>query len=475
MTARRLLPWLLLWLLIGKPSAAQTRAPGQGRPPSIALIHVAAIDADGLRPDQTVVFEGDRIAEVGPTRAIVIEPRTRVIDARGQYLIPGLWDMHAHASFFGVDRLPLFVINGVTGIRDLGGVPDSVFRWRADITANRRLGPRIVAAGVMLTGPGNGTDPAHVSVSTAEEARAAVRANHRLGADLIKVWSTIPREAYLAALDEAHRARLPLVGHLPISVSLAEALDGGQRDIEHLIGIPIGLSRKEDSLLAALRATAGGTRDIGRILRALITTDAAAIDSFDPALADSMVRRIASFGVWVCPTLTDLRAYTVMRDSLAGDERLGLLPAAVRDGWVQEATTMSAADEATWQKLFDAGLRLVGRMKRAGVTIITGTDAGSTYDFPGFDLHNELALLVRAGLSPLEALTAGTKVSADAAGFRDRAGMVKAGFVADLILLDANPLADIRNTRKIAAVVAAGRLLERRELQDIRRRIASFR
>src|SRR5262249_18767982 len=194
-------------------------------------------DAQGFRPDQTVLVRGERIAEVGPSSGFAVEPGSRIVDLRGRYLIPGLWDMHVHLSALGANRLPIFLVNGVTGVRDLGGIPDSVFRWRAEIAAGSRLGPRIVAAGRSLTGPSSSQTAPHVAVvTTAEEARAAVRANADRGAGMIKVWSTIPRDAYVGALDEAFKHRLPVVGHLPVDVSLSEALDQGQRGIEHTIG-----------------------------------------------------------------------------------------------------------------------------------------------------------------------------------------------------------------------------------------------
>src|SRR5207249_3334402 len=149
--------------------------------------------------------------------------------------------------------------------------------------------------------------------------------------------------------------------------------------------------------------------------------------------------------------------------------RLRYLPQTVRAQWLEEANGMPAEDVAAWRTIFPAALRLVGEMRRAGVRLIAGTDAGSTYDLPGSDLHNELGLLVLAGLSPLEALTAATHNAAQAVGWEDRSGTVAVGKLADLVLLEANPLADMANTRRIAAVVTRGRLLDAAELERMRR------
>jgi imidazolonepropionase-like amidohydrolase len=383
--------------------------------------------------------------------------------------------MHVHTTMLGAERLSVFVLNGVIGVRDLGGVPDSVFRWAADIAKGRRIGPRIVGSGFTLASAGGSTAPHIAAVVTEVDARRAVQANAKRGATFIKVWSSVPREAFFAAIDEARKIGLPVVGHLPVAVSLLEALDAGQRGIEHLIGIPIALTKDEPERLRRLRAAFASAPNPGAQIAAMIDADAAALSALDPAVAATAFAAIAAHGVWVCPTLTDTRAYTIMRDSLPADPRLQFLPPPVRDAWVKEATGMTPAEAATWTTLFQGSLRLVREMRRAGVRLLAGTDAGSTYDLPGFDLHSELALLVRAGLTPLEALTAATRSAAEVAGFRDRAGLVKPGLVADLVVLDANPLAAIGNTRQIVSVIAAGRLFGRTELGDLRRRLAELR
>jgi len=448
---------------------------GQKRLAAVAFTYVAVVDADGLRPEQTVIARGDSIIAVGPTRGTTVPAGARVIDARGKYLIPGLWDMHVHLSFFGASRLPLFIMNGVTGVRDLGGVPDSIFRWRDQIRWGARLGPRIVAAGITLSGPASRSAPYVAGVSLPEEARAVVRENARQGADLIKVWSTIPAPAYNAALAQARTSSLTVTGHIPVDVGLVGALDRGQRGIEHTIGLPLAFSRDQATLTARLQEAVHGTEDVGAQIRAMLQADAAALASYDSTIARDMIARMATGGVWVCPTLTDTRAYTVMKDSMAGDQRLQYLSSQMGKEWTAEATAMTAADVASWKTLFSAALRMVGEMQRGGVRLIAGTDAGSTYDLPGFDLHNELALLVRAGLTPLQALTAATRSGAEAAGLGRRAGMVRVGYLADLVLLDANPLAAIGNTRKISGVAVLGRYLDRTALAQVRRTLLALR
>jgi imidazolonepropionase-like amidohydrolase len=473
-TSRLSSAMMRVFSLAGALAASSLPAVAQQADRPLAVLNATVVDADGYRPDQTIIVIGDRLAEVGSTKAITVPRGARIVDARGRFVIPGLWDMHVHTTLLGADRLGVFVLNGVTGVRDLGGSPDSVSRWAADVAKGRRIGPRIVWSGLTLAGGSSG-GPHIAIVQTEADGRRAVQANAKRGATFIKVWSSVPREAYLGAVDEARRAGLPVVGHLPVAVSLLEALDAGQRGFEHLIGIPIALTKDEPDRLRKLRAAVAAAPSVGGQIGAMTEADAAALSVLDPATAAAAFSAIAGHGAWVCPTLTDTRAYTIMRDSLPVDPRLQFLPPPARDAWVKEATGMTDAEVATWTTLFQGSLRIVREMKRAGVRMLAGTDAGSTYDLPGFDLHTELVLLVRAGLTPLEALTAATRSAAEVAGWRDRAGLVKAGLAADLVVLEANPLAEIGNTRRIEGVIAGGRYWGRAELADLRRRIGDLR
>ena len=193
----------------------------------------------------------------------------------------------------------------------------------------------------------------------------------------------------------------------------------------------------------------------------MIAADVEALASPDEGRASRALELMAKDTVYACPTLTDSRAYTIVKDSVASDPRFGSFPPDLKTRWVDEARGMSDTDIAGLTKLFPAALQLVGRMHRAGVPLLAGTDAGSLYDFPGFDLHNELALMVRAGLTPLEVLRTATVNPARALGMTASIGRVAPGMLADLVLLDADPLLDIRNTTRIARVVAAGRISDK--------------
>jgi len=447
-------PCALLALLATSPLAAQ----------DLAISHVTVVDlSSGTRlTDRTVTIRGDRIVAVAPSNDAKIASTARVIDGTGKYLIPGLWDMHVHV--FGWERKDLaqFIRYGVTGVRDLGGVPDSIKSISRDIVAGRLVGPRIVMAGKTLDRGADPSPPHMASVQTAAQGGAAVRANAAARAMLIKVWSNIPRDAFLGAAAEAKRMGLPLVGHISLWTGLIGAVDAGQRDIEHTITFPVAFSRDSGALFASLRQQAATAKSPGAIFSALIAADAAALATRDEGTAKRATELLAKQNVYVCPTLTDSRAYTIVQDSVRTDARFKFFAADLQARWTGEAMGMSNADIAGLKQLFPAALRLVGQLHRAGVPLLAGTDAGSLYDFPGSDLHNELALMVRAGLTPLEALRTATTNPARALRMETETGGVAVGRLADLVILSADPLVDIRNTTRIAGVVAGGRYVEPR-------------
>src|SRR5262245_50442988 len=432
--SRAMLPLLLAFAYVA-PLRAQ----------DLAIAHVTVIDmGSGARlPDRTVTIRGDRILTVSASKDAKVASTTRVIDGTGKFLIPGLWDMHVHVFAWERKDLAQFIRYGVTGVRDLGGEPDSINAISHDIAAGRLVGPRIVMAGKTLGYP-------HMaSVRTAEEGRAAVRANAQAGARMTKVWSNIPRDAFLGAAEESRKLGLPLVGHISLWTGLIAAINAGQSDFEHTITFPVAFSRDSGVLFARLREQGASAPGGGAIFSALIAADVAALSSRDEPSARRVIQLLASKGIYVCPTLTDSRAYTVVQDSVKTDDRFKVFASGLQARWTEEAMGMSAADISGLKQLFPEALRLVGQLRKAGVPLLAGTDAGSLYDFPGSDLHNELALMVRAGLTPLEALRTATTNAARAMKMEKETGAIAPGLFADLVLLDADPLQDIRNSTRI--------------------------
>ncbi len=428
--------------------------------PTVAITNVTVIDATGApaQPDMTVVAREGRIATLGASRQVPVPPGASVVEGAGKFLIPGLWDMHVHT--YDPSWLALFLANGVTGVRVMKGDQDH-HRWRQDVQAGRLLGPRMVIASNLIDGP----DPiwaGSVAVSDEADARAAVRQAKKKGADFVKVYSLLPRSAFFALVDEARKQAIPFAGHVPDAVTTAEASDAGMRSIEHLTGVIEAISTRE----AEIRA------ELGQIPRAhdpshrRNTLELQAAETHSPERAQALFARFARNGTWQVPTLTVLRSLSRVGDAQYGqDERLRYVAPKLAASWQRFPQAVRTPQQlADQQLLFRDQLRTVGAMNHADVRLLAGTDTLNPFCFPGFSLHDELELLVEAGLTPMQALQTATRNPAQYLGNLDRAGTIAQGKQADLVLLDADPLAEIRNTRRINTVVAAGALLSRQRL-----------
>ena len=421
---------------------AGTRAVAQA---TVAITPVTVIDATDSVPraGQTVVIRGARIVAAGPARSVKVPAGARVVNGRGKYLVPGFWDMHVHTAIAGGrDLLPLYVANGVTGVRDMAGDWDTLRTWRSEIARGLIVGPRIIASGPYLEG-GDVPIP-HLLARNPAEGRTGVDSLVSLGVDFIKVHSQLTADAYFAIAHRARERGVVFTGHVPRAVGAAAASDSGQKSIEHLLAIPASCT-PVDSVALVPRFAAQGA--LGRC----------SSEDLAPLYA-KFVRN----GTYVTPTFTaQVEVASWPTHAVPGDSLAHYLPKGVRD-YVASIFPMPDSippnADSVGRAMLEKRLRQVGAMRRAGVHVLTGTDAPLRNSPPGFGLHEELMLLVRGGMTPFDVLTSATLEPARYFGMLDSAGTVAAGKLADLVLLDANPLADIRNTRRISAVVANGRL-----------------
>ena len=461
---------LVILLLLLLPALSLAQANKNSSPPAVVFAHATVIDMTGsaARPDMTVVIVGDRITEIGKSDKIKPPKDAMVVDATGKFLIPGLWDMHVHewdkTLFF-----PLFIANGITGVRDMFGPLPAIKQWRKEMEEGTTLGPRIVAAGPIVDGP-KPIWPGSLAVSNADEGRKAVMTVKEGGSDFVKVYNLLPRDAYFAIADEAKRQGMVFAGHVPTSITAAEASDAGQKSIEHLTGILLACSAKEDEIRKEVEARRQG--GMASLITSFISDQAKALDSFDDKKAAALYARFVKNKTWMSPTLTVLRSIAFIGDDdFRSDARLNYIPEFIKNGmWNHTAfgqNVRTPEANATAKRVFQKQLEMIGAMKRAGVEFIAGTDTPNPYVFPGFSLHDELALMVKAGFTPLEALQAATRNAAKYLGRLDSLGTVEKGKLADLVLLDANPLADIGNTKRIRAVMTGGRLVEKSALDEM--------
>jgi len=428
----------------------------------IAIAHATVIDpaAGSSRPDMTVLVRGTRIEAAGPSRSVRIPAGTPVIDATGKFLIPGLWDMHVHTDVPGGRALlGLYVANGVTGVRDMDGDVGHLRGFQRDISAGSLSGPRMVVSGPYLVG--QPVPLPHFLVRTPEEAVAGVDSLARLHVDFIKVHNGMPPAAYFAVAREARRRGMVFAGHVFPPVTPMQASDSGQRSLEHLTGFPNTCAGDDSAVIA-------GASGLQRFLLGNCSTE-----DLRPTFA-----RLVANHTWITPTLI-VQTEIVNPSVVPNDSLIRYFGDSLQALWrlvLPQAGNVTPAVVAGGARLFEKRLALVKALYDAKAAMLVGTDAPLRASPPGFGVHDELALLVRAGLTPLDALRAATSGPASYFAATDSLGSVTAGRVADLVLLDANPLADIANTRRISAVVANGRLYDapgRRALFEMAQRAAS--
>ena len=437
----------------------------------IVFTNVNIIDATGApaQSDMTVVITGDSITDIGKTGEVRVPRNAQVINASGKYLIPGLWDMHVH--FWSDEKLlALYVANGITSVRDMGGDISRIKRWRREIVSGKLLAPRIVAAadfpldGAPFELPLLGLKP--IVVKTPAESKTAVDNLKNNGTDFIKILSTLSRESYFAIADESRRRQISFAGHIPETVSASEASDAGQKSVEHLFGIVLACSSRESELKSA-RAEALAKQDWGKLLQ----IENELLDTFDDKKAEALFKKFARNKTWQTPTLTMLkRMYLRFETDPTKDPRLKYIPPSLKDNWgnpMEDLKKTSPPAVAYFDRTFKRNFEIVRLMKSANVKILAGTDTGDPFTFPGSTLHEELELLVQAGLTPMEALQSATRNPVEYQGLLNSFGTIEKGKTADLLLLDANPLEDIRNIQKINAVVFGGILLLGVRLQEI--------
>jgi imidazolonepropionase-like amidohydrolase len=421
----------------------------------IAIQNVTIIDATGAseRPGMTVLIAGSHILRIGRTQKTKLAKDVSIVDGSGKYLIPGLWDMHIH-PFEGQDIrwkefMALYIANGITSVRVMFGEP-KFHQWREEISSGQLTGPRMIIA-----------SPRPPEFTNAEQGRQFVQKSKAEGADFIKILSDdLPRDVYYAIADEAKKQGIPFAGHVPYSVSAAEASDAGQLSLEHKYAVLIPCDEREEMIRKKLM-NIGDFRDRVKALADI---------RYDEQKARHLFSRLLGNGTFLCPTLVVWNdpAYRDKAE-MANDPRLAFFPSELKN-WFKNMGDRLIDDEvvAGLQRICLSSRELVGAMNRAGIKILAGTDSGSVpFVLQGFSLHDELQLLVESGLSPLEAIQTATKNASECVGKQDSLGTIEEGKIADLILLEGNPLSSIANTRIINSVFFNGRYFDRQKLDTI--------
>jgi imidazolonepropionase-like amidohydrolase len=444
-------------------------------PKTWLLSHVTIVDVTQGRatPNLAMVIAGGRIQSIGPQSRTHVARNAQVVDADGKFVIPGLWDLHVHLAndssagdWARQVSLPLLAANGVTGVRDMGGDLATLTSLRREIEAGSSLGPRIIVSGPTIKSSNLDEDGA----------RRAVASLKQSGVDFIKIMSWVPRDAYFAVADEAKKRKIPFAGHVPELVSASEASEAGQHSMEHLLGIWQSCSVAEFALRQTMTEATEHRSSAPPYVFARVEFDLpprGALDTFSLDRATQLFERFARNGTWQVPTLVEDAAFALSVTNRVLDQPgMKFVPSLMRKSWnlSKLLENLEAEDRNDLVRIGSKRLQLVEAMHRAGVNILPGTDAPWLV-VPGFSLHDELFLLVQAGLTPTDALRAATWDAAKFLGLQSSLGSVEAGKFADLVLLDANPLEDIRNTQKISGVFMQGRWFNRRALDGLLREV----
>jgi cytosine/adenosine deaminase-related metal-dependent hydrolase len=441
-------------------------------PQRLVLTGVTIVDThDGRKTrDMTIAIQGGKIARISGGDQIETSDTQTTIDATGKFVVPGYLDMHAHPlqSRDAEGGLNMMLVHGITGVRQMSG--------SAELLAAHRAGTLVPWAGCpeLLALPGTILTP--FNAGSPEAALAEVQKQKAAGADFIKVVE-VSRAAFFAALGEADRLGLPFTGHIPATVSVRQAAIAGMRAVEHLFGSLEACSTAEAALLepaqpvSARSAAVVEAPDPAAMERALANPilvrppgyarEARIVETYSEDKSHSLAREFASAGTWQVPTLIRLRTMEFGDDpQYRNDPNLQYVPFATRQVWhalaEQFATRLAPAEKHVMSHLFSLQSGLVRVFKEAGVKMLAGSDSGGGWCIPGAALHQEFELLHDAGVSPLEILQMTTLNGAKFLGREDSMGSVAEGKNADLVLLDADPLASVKNLKEIYGVVRGG-------------------
>jgi imidazolonepropionase-like amidohydrolase len=409
----------------------------------ITNVNIVDVKTGEILKNKTVAIDNNRISAIYD-KEIVGSISTIVIDGKGKYLIPGLWDMHAHYKWSHVDLDPLLIANGITGIREMWGNMPAFVEIPKRTQQEGLLSPDIYLSGDLLDGNPPSFPAGCLVITTPNEAVDAVKKQVEQKVDFIKVYSNLSEECFMAIAKEAKKMNIPFAGHIPNRVSIYTAIDAGMASSEHLYGLLKACSSVD-------------------------TSNEALISTFSEKRFDSLCFVLAKSNMWICPTLTVNRAMSYLNDStFTNDNRMSYLPRYVIDIWNQKINPYTKAEIDNFANstrvryLFE--LSLIGKMNEKGVKFIAGTDFPNPYVFPGFSLHDELSLLVEGGMPALDALRSATINPAIFMNKKADFGSIEVGKLASLVLLNKNPLENIENTKTIETVILRGKVYNRKAL-----------
>ena len=446
-------------------------------PVDLAIRNVTVIDAiNPIRNNQTVLIDQKRIVDIIDSSVALDITATQELDASGQYLIPGLWDFHVHFTFdkrFTDAMAGLFLYHGITNVRDTGGLLEDLLPVVDTLRNAGSNAPNIWYSGPLLDGkdvvydgvnfPGLG-----IANPTPEAARANIAEIHAAGASFLKIYEMVTPEVFAAIVEEAGARNLPIDGHVPLSMRARDVAPLVQ-SLEHLRNYEMDCVSDPELWLATRQAElANVANEPGNVLRSRLHTlqRLTAITSEDAEVCAETTEALKA--TITVPTLrmNSMDLYVPFeRDDF--DNAMNLIPTSVSEEWRAARDALAASEEPVDTTFAEWSLRRTGELHAAGAPIAAGTDTPIGWSIPGYSLHTELEQYVEVGMTPLEALHSATVKPAEFFGLENEMGQLKAGFLADAVLLSANPMENILNTRGIEAVIHKGKLLSRAQLDQL--------
>ncbi|MDZ4714445.1 MAG: amidohydrolase family protein [Cytophagales bacterium] len=454
---------------------------------AVCIQNITTIDpTDGLRENQTVIIKGGKIDKIAPTAELKLSPKNHIIDGTGKYLIPGLWDAHIHFAFMeslAPRMFDLFMIYGITSVRDTGGQIDFVKNWKDRAAANPTDAPRVMIAGPLLDGMPNvydGSDPGHpplsVGSSSVEAITKQVQMLDSMGVDFLKAYEMLTPAQFLTVMKLGKEKGLKVTGHVPLSMDVITASNAGLNSMEHMRNLELSCASTAGELLKQRQTMlVKGKKSAGGDLRSSIhaAQRETAVKNYDDEKANGILEVLAKNHTWQIPTLTLNRGQTRMSFAQPEwQESFEYLPDTIRNLWQGMIDKSVMTEIAPFRKAYSEWMNnMAGKVHRAGIPMMAGTDTPIGFLTPGLSLHEELVAMVEAGLSPQEALKAATLNPAKYFNLENELGSLKEGMWADLIVLGANPLENIKNTQRIEGVVKQGKFYDQQALDMIRKRL----
>lgn len=416
-----------------------------------AITNVGVVDVEHgiVVPDQTVIVVGDRIDQIGEQGKISAPQGAQTIDGHGLFLMPGLTDAHVHyydAPIFG----RVLIANGILLVRDMGTPNEYILTLRDELNRGDTLGPEMITTGTILDGDPPVIPSISVAVTTPEEGRAAVNTQANAGANMIKVYSRLDKETYLAIVDEAEKLGLKVVGHIPDSIYLLDAAQAGQKSSEHWFGF--------EKVIANLLGEpveysySGMGSGVEYLLR---------FDEVDPQAWQDFSQQLKESGLTVVPTVVTYKNWpNVDTLEVTSLPEVEYVSQSLLSLWKSLWAGQTEIPDSIWQ----SWAKMVDELYKAGIPLMVGTDLSVPGIIPGYSVHEEMAIWQEAGIPAADILRSATLIPAQFMDLGGRLGSISVGKTASMVLVRANPLEDIKNAQQIHGVFLRGEYFDRQDL-----------